>query len=204
MLLLIACLLISNTYLMSGRLLDPTSKEELKTEELKNLDSQTKDTVDDSGSETETDIESTKKHTFKRRRSMNKLLVKKRAKRMLLKVDEIISRKNGLRISPDSDYDDRLSKLDLMCEKLHPFTSAAKYLIRGSWCRDCKIAENRLSEATLHGIAQSYGGKYVGKKYKNNKTRIKWKCAKGHPFMRSVGSIRVNQSFCTNVECRRK
>lgn len=54
----------------------------------------------------------------------------------------------------------------------------------------------RLTIIEMRKIAKSRGGKCLSKKYINNKTRLKWQCAKGHVWEITPSDVKNSRHWC--------
>ncbi|WP_413575496.1 zinc-ribbon domain-containing protein [Bacillus thuringiensis] len=54
----------------------------------------------------------------------------------------------------------------------------------------------------MRKIAQSRGGKCFSETYKDNKTKLRWKCAKGHEWEATPNNIKSKAQWCP--ECNKE
>jgi hypothetical protein len=71
----------------------------------------------------------------------------------------------------------------------------------GSWCPTC-AGTKELDLEAMHEIARSHGGVCLSNEYINNKTTLRWRCAKGHEWSAASGTVRNNGTWCPY--CARK
>jgi hypothetical protein len=71
----------------------------------------------------------------------------------------------------------------------------------GSWCPTC-AGTKKLDLEAMHEIARSHGGVCLSNEYINNKTTLRWRCAKGHEWSAASGTVRNNGTWCPY--CARK
>lgn len=83
-------------------------------------------------------------------------------------------------------YTNAVTKLKWQCDKGHAW-KATPYSIksRQSWCPTCAIARNAIKRVSttieeMQVIAQKRGGSCLSKRYINDLSELKWKCANGH------------------------
>jgi len=100
--------------------------------------------------------------------------------------------KKGLCLSVS--YKNTMEKMRWECAKGHIWDAPFGNLRGGSWCPYCSGRRN-LSIEKMHEYATSRGGKCLSKTYKNNSTKIKWQCSKGHKWS-SIGSIVTSKTWC--------
>src|SRR5437867_7702399 len=53
----------------------------------------------------------------------------------------------------------------------------------------------RLTLEHMKALAKQHGGKCLSKRYVNSKTKLKWRCHKGHSWLASPGNI-VQRHWC--------
>lgn len=71
----------------------------------------------------------------------------------------------------------------------------------GSWCPIC-AGIKKLDLEAMHEIARNHGGVCLSNEYINNKTNLRWRCAKGHEWSAASGTVRNNGTWCPY--CARK
>ncbi len=100
----------------------------------------------------------------------------------------IAKQKNGKCLS--KTYLGIHSKITWQCEKGHEWSAtSASILHSNTWCPRCAgVAPLSLSD--MQEIAKRRGGKCLSKKYSNNRTKLKWKCAEGHEWESVPLSVR--------------
>jgi hypothetical protein len=87
--------------------------------------------------------------------------------------------------------------LDWMCEKGHTWGSSFKNIKEGSWCAECsRIKRRKYSIEDMQKLAQKYGGECLSNDYINSKSKLIWKCEKGHVFESTYYNIQKNGLCC--------
>ncbi len=92
--------------------------------------------------------------------------------------------------------------------KEHPSFTRSYRSVRydGGWCPLCKKERARpkkYDRELLCAFAQRLGGCLVTPEpYRSTKQLLRWRCADGHEFTRSLDSILTSRSFC--AECRKR
>lgn len=81
------------------------------------------------------------------------------------------------------------------CEHGHEWTTLAALIFRGTWCPRCQNKGNVYDIADMRRIAKEHGGRCLSRAYQNSQTRLEWKCAQGHRWQATPGSI-VAGSWC--------
>jgi hypothetical protein len=76
--------------------------------------------------------------------------------------------------------------LTFQCNKGHKWKTRPEYITQGRWCHVCGKAKHgasqRLTIDLMRKIAQKNGGQCLSKNYTNARTKLIWKCAKGHAW----------------------
>ncbi|MBP9749366.1 MAG: hypothetical protein KBD21_01395 [Candidatus Pacebacteria bacterium] len=83
-------------------------------------------------------------------------------------------------------YINARTKLKWQCSVGHIWETVPDVIRRGSWCQKCAGKRTgdskKWSIGQIQEIAKSRGGLCLSTKYVNSKTKLKWKCAKGHAW----------------------
>jgi hypothetical protein len=97
------------------------------------------------------------------------------------------------------DYQNSKSRLRWRCAKGHEWIAQASSVIVGHWCPKCgkeKIARLfALSIEDMKAAAKKRGGMCLSKKYENQRSRLRWRCAHGHEWEALSMNIR-HGSWC--------
>jgi len=84
-------------------------------------------------------------------------------------------------------------KVRWRCARGHEWEALANNIARGHWCMIC--GNERQGRAKAHSIgimdniAASRGGQCLSSSYRNNLTKLRWRCAQGHEWEAVPGSI---------------
>ncbi len=131
------------------------------------------------------------------------------SKPTLTEINELARSKHPLARCMSTEYQNSSTALDWLCgvEGHLPFTQTYKSVkYDGGWCDQCQQAKPRLTKYNrelLARFASSIGGALVSEdQYRSTKQRLRWRCADGHEFSRSLDSILSNHSFCPNCTKR--
>jgi hypothetical protein len=81
------------------------------------------------------------------------------------------------------------------CSEGHVWKATPHGVKSGNWCNKC-AGRKAYSIEEVHEIAKSYNIICLSKDYKNNKTRILWKCKERHEWYGTLKSILRNKSKC--------
>lgn len=84
--------------------------------------------------------------------------------------------------------------LRFKCAKGHIFTASYSHIQQGSWCHACRTGQRSIGD--MHELAEQYGGKCLSTEYINNRTKLKWKCKRGHVFWKAYNKIQSRDVFC--------
>lgn len=103
------------------------------------------------------------------------------------------------------NYINNNTKLKWICEFGHTWEAVPATIKSGSWCPTCALSTkgdyNRLTIEEMHLLAKERKGKCLSKAYKNNSTKLKWKCSKGHIWEAPANKIKTGR-WCP--ECAKK
>jgi hypothetical protein len=106
---------------------------------------------------------------------------------------QIASSKNGQCLS--EKYVNSSSPLLWKCAKSHEWYKSLYYVKNlDAWCPECRKISQKLEPAK--DFALSKGGICLSEKYINNKSPLKWICAKGHEWQASFSSVKNYNSWC--------
>ena len=86
-------------------------------------------------------------------------------------------------------YVNNRTKLKWKCSENHKWTAPPAGVTKGKWCSKCAVNLRRHSIEKMQVQAEKHGGRCLSKKYINSKTKLKWKCDKGHRFDASPNHI---------------
>ncbi|OFX32547.1 MAG: hypothetical protein A2X08_03720 [Bacteroidetes bacterium GWA2_32_17] len=90
------------------------------------------------------------------------------------------------------EYVNQTTKLKWKCKEGHIWSTKPDNIKRGTWCPRCaKTIKYTIEE--MQQIAEARGGKCLSEKYTDNKTKLKWQCAKGHIW---ESAIVIKGSWC--------
>jgi len=92
------------------------------------------------------------------------------------------------------------TKLKWKCSEGHIWLANPGDVRSGKWCRICGIKsssdKSRDSIETYHAIAKKRGGKCLSTEYKNQLSKLEFKCSEGHIWKASGLSVKNNGSWC--------
>ena len=101
-----------------------------------------------------------------------------------------------------SKYINANTKLKWQCSKGHIWEAKPRTIKNNkSWCKVCS-GSNKLTIEEMKEIALSRSGECISNEYKNSKTKLKWKCSKGHIWEATPNNIKNKNSWC--LECSGK
>lgn len=102
--------------------------------------------------------------------------------------------KNGVCLS--QIYINATTHLDWRCEKGHIWSATPSSIRAGRWCHDCG-GTKRLNINDIHELAKQNNGFLLSTEYKNNRTKLMWKCSEGHIFWAKVNHIKDSKIWCS-------
>lgn len=108
------------------------------------------------------------------------------------KIMAVVTSKGGKLL--DGQYEGSKSLFKVKCSKGHIWFARADHLKRGVWCPYCS-GNVKLSLKELMSLAVKKGGLCLSTEYKNNHTKLKWKCKEGHVWESPAIHIK-NGSWC--------
>jgi hypothetical protein len=90
-------------------------------------------------------------------------------------------------------YVNTATKLRWRCAKGHEWSASPSNIRRGHWCMICgNRRQGRLKAHTIQmmqKIAAQRGGECLSTEYRNNTTKLQWRCKEGHEWEAVPGSI---------------
>ena len=102
-------------------------------------------------------------------------------------MNDLASKKGGKCLS--EKYLGYSEKLLWECAKGHQWWTAPQLIIKKSWCPECFYDLIRNSIEIARKLAKKHGGKLVSQEYKNSYSLLKWECAAGHKFKKTLASV---------------
>ena len=114
-----------------------------------------------------------------------------------IKEMEIIAKNRGGQCL-SKHYATNKDKLKWKCSKGHTWKASPNHIMRNQWCPFC--AKNvPIGIDVMQKIAKSRGGECLSNSYVNSKTKLNWKCKKGHIWKATPASVKKNWcSYCSN------
>lgn len=111
-------------------------------------------------------------------------------------LEKIVEGKGGKLLSDISIYVSAAkTKVQVVCEHGHKWSSVIKSINKGKWCSDCKggVAKPAETVKKIYDIIKLKGGEIVGKfeaeDYKNKYTDFKIKCSCGNEWLSNWGKL---------------
>ena len=101
-----------------------------------------------------------------------------------------------------TEYKNSKTKMKWKCKEGHEWDTCFNAVnIGGTWCKICayKVLNRGLCCMTLQQcqeFAISKGGECLSAEYKNNRTKMKWKCKEGHVWDACVDGIKTARNWC--------
>lgn len=85
--------------------------------------------------------------------------------------------------------------LQWRCVRGHEFTAPPAQIRQGTWCAEC-AGTRRLTIEEMHALARERGGACLSDAYVNSREHLRWRCAEGHEWSATPGSIKNLRSWC--------
>jgi glutaredoxin len=91
-------------------------------------------------------------------------------------------------------------RLQWQCSRGHEWKAFPANVIRGSWCPHC-AGVKRLTLREMQVLAGHQGGECLSKRYVNNATKLRWRCAGGHEWEAAPAPVKKGQwcPYCARV-----
>ena len=100
-------------------------------------------------------------------------------------------------------YINSTTKLKFICKAGHEWMAIPTQLTQGHWCRECSgYAKGSIEQ--MREFAASKNGECLSEEYVDSKTKLKWRCAKGHDWNAAPSHIISNQSWCPICSHKKK
>ena len=85
-------------------------------------------------------------------------------------------------------YINNITHMLWKCKDGHQWLASFANVSRGSWCPDC-AGNKRLSLQNAQDVAIAKGGAVLSTEYVNSKSKLLWRCGKGHEWLDSLRKI---------------
>ena len=95
------------------------------------------------------------------------------------------------------------SKLKWKCEKNHVWMTIPKVILRGFWCPECAGVKRKTIE-DMQRAARAKKGQCLSKFYQNQRTKLKWRCKKGHTWHTLPTSVINAGTWCPHCYNERR
>jgi len=98
-----------------------------------------------------------------------------------------------------TEYVNKNTKLLWKCSEGHTWEAIPDNVKRGTWCPTCFERKRgkslKLTIEEMQKIAESHGGECLSAEYMDSKTKLLWKCTKGHTWEARPANVK-NGSWC--------
>jgi len=101
---------------------------------------------------------------------------------------KIIEEKGGKCLTTEYS-NQQTSRLLVECDKGHQWLAWPQHIKRGIWCRKCN-GSAKLELSDIISVAKSRGGECLSSSYKNDMTKVTWKCSEGHIWDATPNNIK--------------
>jgi len=110
----------------------------------------------------------------------------------LTPIIEVIKSKKGEIV--EGKYSGARAKIKVKCSNGHIWDAQPYHLKAGVWCPYCS-GNIKLDLEELKGLAKKKGGQCLSKEYINNRTKLRWKCHRGHEWEAAPAHVK-NGTWC--------
>lgn len=133
-------------------------------------------------------------HTVKNKKSWCPTCKANKQKNTLEDMHKLAKANNGKCLSKEYV----LNNVNLVweCSEGHVWENQPANITMGQWCPTCSKENEKLTIKEMKEIAKQRDGKCLSKKYKDNKTKLKWECSKGHQWMAAPNLVKHHNSWC--------
>ena len=124
------------------------------------------------------------------------------AKLTIQKIRALAKERGGTCLS--ITYVNAVTKLRWRCAKGHEWEAVPNSVKdQGTWCPTCS-GNTRLTIAEMRAVARRRGGRCLSTAYVNARTKLQWKCRKGHEWQAIADSIKRGSwcPLCASVRAR--
>ena len=101
-----------------------------------------------------------------------------------------------------TEYVNGTTALLFECAAGHRFEAAPAAVRQGHWCPRCAHNHRRLTIGQMRELAASRGGECLSERYIDQRTHVRWRCAKGHEWESSPNAMRDHWCPRCSVERR--
>jgi len=116
----------------------------------------------------------------------------------LEKIKKMAADKKGQCLS--IKYNNNHTKLKWQCSESHVWLAIPSSVAAGSWCPTCAKKSLgsylRKNIANMKEFASENNGECLSDVYKNNSTKLSWKCNKGHEWEATYAALKKRSSWC--------
>jgi hypothetical protein len=100
------------------------------------------------------------------------------------------------------EYHDNRAHMRWRCGRGHTWRATLKNVRAGRWCPHC-VGRYSTSLEVSRETARAMGGVCLSASYVNTKTRMSWRCAEGHEWRATLGSVKYGGVWCPYCAGRR-
>ena len=87
-----------------------------------------------------------------------------------------------------TEYKHNKEKLEWVCKEGHIFSMRANDVLSSHWCPICGRSKQKTIDE-MQQLAEKNGGKCLSSYYRNQRTKLKWKCKNGHVFETTPANV---------------
>lgn len=132
------------------------------------------------------------------------IIKQKSTKHSMEEANKIAIKRNGLCLS--KNYINNTTQMRWQCEYGHKWNATFAGVLKGDWCRWCKIDKSRLTILDAKKMAEKNGGFCLSNVYTNNHTKLDWECRQGHRWPSTYNCVQANNwcAKCNNSKMQNK
>ena len=108
----------------------------------------------------------------------------------MLEMQKLANQRGGECLS--KAYVNNTTKLRWRCKREHIWSASPSMIKVGHWCPDC-AGNRRLTLDHMKTLARKRGGNCLAEEYCGGKSKILWKCAKGHTWKAKPDNIKTGK-----------
>jgi hypothetical protein len=110
---------------------------------------------------------------------------------------QVLAASRGGRCLADA-YVNARARLAWECSRGHVWETSAELIRRGRWCPVCRDRTSpfRHTLEAMQELASSRGGACLSDVYKDARSLLRWRCAKGHEWEAAPTSLLSRKSWC--------
>ena len=100
-----------------------------------------------------------------------------------------------------TEYKNANATMEWKCSEGHQWKTKFSHIKNGTWCKKCVSISQRLTIEDCKQFADERGGMCLSDEYKNEKTKMQWRCSKNHEWQAIFNSIKSGKwcAHCAGI-----